>query len=239
MTLKEIHDQLLASKPESANHDAAGCKFCIEALAAPSSEPVPTGGPKVSDPKTYTEDEMTALITSKVADATKDLQAKLEAFESQVSESEVQAKIDEAKAEGEAKAAELQTELDTAAIALKTAEDELTALKTYLDEEKAKADEAAQIAAVSEERKNAVAEVASFRDDYVTEERIARWAKMGEEEFAALLEDYKAASAKKPPAPAPKKIPATTAMVAAREGKVSHVAEVLSWREAGVDARDI
>lgn len=228
--LKELHDQLLARKPEGAAHDEDTCEIC---QASDQS------GDDMAD-KTFTEAEAQSLVANAVAEAVKPLEDQLTEFKGSQQTAEIEAKIAEAHAEGDAKVEELQKQLDTAVIEAQTAKDALEAQTAYLTDLAATAERDAEVARLRDERVEAVAEVASFPEDYV-KTNAERWASMESEAFEALLEDYKAAGAKPAPKSANETIPSSTALHASREegGFTDAVKEVIRLRDQRVDPRHI
>lgn len=232
MTLKDIHDELLAKMPEGAEHQEAECAFCMSEVA---SDPDNNGG-TMSD-KTFTEDEVKVAVTAAVAEAVKPLQDKIASHEAASTEAEVDAKITAVREELEAQVAEIQLALDASTLdkeAAIVARDELVA---FLDGEKAKADEEAETAKLRVERTAEVAKVASFPDDYIKANE-ERWSKMDDDAFVALLEDYKTFSANKPGSTL---VPATTTLNASREENTDKgvLHEVLTMRFSGIDPRAV
>lgn len=226
MVYADMHDRLLAQKPEGANHDPANCPFCA------NSELEQSGGDHMT--QTYSEEEVQSLVSKAVAEATKDLQDEIASLKQ---ESEVDAKVAAAVAELEEKIKELQSSLDTAVLEAEAAKAERESVMAWLEEETQRAEREAEIAKLREERLAQVAEVASFPQDYL-EHNAERWAAMSEEDFTAALEDYRAVSIKKPE----DAIPEATALVAAREiasEDKSAAKEIFSLRRSGVDPRQV
>jgi DNA repair exonuclease SbcCD ATPase subunit len=187
MILQEFHDLLLEQKPESADHDAENCPFCNENVSEISNNDYSIGG---GDMKTYTEDEFTAAITEAVAP----LQAAADA-----KAAELQAEIDElrtsqARSEVEGQIAELQADLDKAEIRVAEAERKYDELAAYLEAEAAAAEQAALVEARRAERREAVKSAAPFADDYI-DANLDRWVAMEDEAFDAVIEDWKAVTA--------------------------------------------
>lgn len=206
--LKELHDRLLAQKPDDATHNTENCIHCNEALA---SELIPEGGDMS---KTFTEDDLNAAVREAVAAK----QVEIDALKASQAETEVEARVAAAKAEADERVAALQADLDAATLRADTAEKLHTDLVAYLDAEKARQDAEVEAAARAESRLAVIKEVASFKDDYIAA-NLDRWAALDEEAFAALVEDWKLISA---PATAnahatSTQLPASTAMAAVRE----------------------
>lgn len=239
----EGHDRLLEIKPEGANHDPATCEICVERVTASNTANpdggnarVEPGGGSMSD-KTYTEDQLRAEVDK----ATAEMRTRLEELEKNAQDSEVEAKLAEAKAEVQAELDEVRKQLDEKVIEAQQASEELTALKTFLDDAAAKAERDAEIAAKRDERKTAVGEVAKFPEDYVTA-NADRWASMDDAAFAQYLDDLKVVAAKQ----TGDTVPSTTALTAAREGGVTTTGKIGSaitglreLRGTGVDPRTL
>lgn len=236
--LKAEHDRLLASKPEGLEHDAIECEFCEPELATKTG--TATNSAKGGDMSTYTEDELQAAIAA----AVKPVQDELASFKASQEAEEVEARIAEAKAEAEEAKAEVEKQLDTVTLERDEAVKAKTELEEYLAEEAKKVEEAAAFAAKRDERVAQVKEVASFSDEHI-EASADRWTAMADEDFAGLLEDWKAVAAKKEESGTTTTIPAATAMTATRDdgGSAPSVAdvrrEVMGLRSQGVDTRTI
>lgn len=194
--------------------------------------------------KTYTEDEMSAVL-AQVAD----LESKLRELEGAKHENAASAKVAEMTAQFDAERNELNSKLDAAVLEAQTAKDEKTAILAYLEEIRVENERAAEVARLREERVVKVKEVASFTDEYIAE-RADAWAALSEDAFEATLADWKAISekaAKAASAPKTEKsakpestIPAETAMASTSESTGSVLHEVISgFRAKGVDPRTI
>lgn len=233
--LKELHDHLLERKPEGASHDEDACPLCNVEIAA--SDKTETEGGSV---KSYTEEEVQALVAS----AVKDLEAKVSELQGAQQASAIEAKISEAKAEAETKVAELQAELDTTTLKAQKADEEKQEILAWLEAEAKSAEERAALEARRDERIAKVREVASFSDEYV-EKRAEGWAAMSDEAFEAALEDWKAVAGEKKQGDSKDdsdaRIPAETAMTASRDDKTtgSLLREVLNLRFEGIDPRTV
>lgn len=174
--LKERHDQMLAQKPDGVDHDAANCVFCN-----PESD-IPQGG----DMTTYTEEQLAAAIKEAVAP----IQAELDALRASHAEDEVEARVSAVKSELEAQIEELQRSLDAAEIKATSAESERDEVLAWLEAEAQAQAEAAEREARKSERLEVIKEAACFSDDHI-ERNIDRWVAMSDEDFTALVEDYK------------------------------------------------
>lgn len=231
MDIAAAHALLLQDIPEGATHDVESCPLC-------SSEEIIQKLEAERVDKTYSEDEVKALVTAAVAEKTDALQTELDEIRSGQKAEEVEARITDAKAEADAKVDEIQAKLDAAVLEAEQAKTERDEILAWLKEESETAEREAEISRLREERKAKVAEVASFPEDYV-EERAEKWAQMEEEAFEAMLSDYAAITAKSSEST---ELPKTTAMQAAREPdgkKESAISELLNLRREGVDPRQL
>lgn len=209
MNLQEEHDRMVADMPEGATHASDECPFCNGQWASFVDQ-----GGNVSD-KTYSEEEVDALVTAAIAKAVAPLQAELDEYKAGQVSAEVEAQIAAVREEMEAQIAELTSKLDAAVIDAEAAKTERDEAQQYW--ETLAAEQAAE--AEKAERRDAriaqVAEVVSFPEDYV-KERADKWAQLSDEDFEALLADYKALGEKtKGSSESP--LPKATAMVASRE----------------------
>lgn len=228
--LKELHDRLLAVKPEDASHDAETCGICNGTIT--DSEHANVDLQEVPL-KTYTEDEYNALL-AQVAD----LESKVKELDSVRQESAVEAKIAEVQTQFEAQVSELQTKLDTAVLEVKAAQDEKDGVVAYFEALAAEATKAEEIAALREERIAKVKEVASFPDEHIAA-RAEAWAALDEESFEALLADWKAVASKGTSTTEPL---VNTAMQASRDTNQPQggsLREVMNLRFQGVDTRAV
>lgn len=246
MKLQEVHDRLVAAKPEGTNCPT-DCPFCSGEYAASYVE----GGTNVSE-KTYSDEETQALVAAAVAKATTDLQTELDAFKAgeesaqmqaqiETIKAELQVQIDEAKAEAETQVTELTAKLDAAVLEATQAKTERDEITTWLDTEAAKVVAEATMETVRAERIEKVAEVVTFPEDYV-KERADKWASLDEDQFEALLADYKALGDKT--TKSSESPPRTTAMTAARESSDqstvgSALTGLIRGRSLGLDPRAI
>jgi DNA repair exonuclease SbcCD ATPase subunit len=226
--LKELHDRLLAAKPEGASHDESTCPVCTPSVTPEAAHEDQQGGSM----KTYTEDEYNSLLVQ-VAD----LESKVKELEGVRAESEVEARVAEAKAQFDSQVEDLQAQLDTAVLEAKTAQDEKANLIAYFEELKAHEERAAEIASLREQRIARVKEVASFPEDHIAA-RADAWAALDEEHFEALVADWAAIAKKESNG----EIPVETAMVASRSDNPSKddaLRDVLRFRFQGIDTRTV
>lgn len=214
--LKGLHDRLLQDKPENATHSTDECPLCaLESIdnGGTDVDDQPEGGSMSAD-KTYTDDDLKAAVDKAVAETTSEvseLKAKLSELENSQQQSEIDKAVADVKAESEAAVKELQEKLDAAVLEVQTEKKAREDLEGSIAAEKQAAEEAAALEARKEQRLVQVKEVASFPDDYLTA-NAERWAKLPDDEFAKLIEDWKVIASKTDATP-----PATTAMTASRE----------------------
>jgi chromosome segregation ATPase len=215
---KDMHDLLLSVKPDGAVHDATACDWCSPVIQATDETDRTEGG--VLD-VSITQEDLDKAVAAAVAS--------LQAHEAAV-------------AAVEAEKADLQAKLDAANIEVnewKTKHDEVTA---WLAAEAEMAEKEAQIAALRDERVEAVKALQIFADDYV-EENAQRYAEMTDEVFTASIADWKAIKATKSSDGEEQELPTKTTFVATRDddgkAKTSHLREVMRLRNEGVDPRRI
>lgn len=226
MKLQEVHDRLIASRPEGTACPT-DCPFCNGEYASFVQE-----GSTVSD-KTFTEDEVAAKVTEALAP----LAAELDALKKSAETAEVDARIEAAKTEGTEKIAELETRIDTLTAEAEAAKSERDAITTWLKAEEDKTVQEAESAARLDARVAQVAEVITLPEERI-EERKAQWAALDDAAFEALLADYKSVAGEKTEGTG---LPAATAMHASREGAggkgQSALQEIIRSRNFGVDVR--
>jgi len=156
------------------------------------SKGLPTISPHGGDmsDKTYTEDDLKAVV----AEALAPVQAELDQLRLKDKASETDAAIEQVKAEYTSTIEDLQRQLDEEAVKAESARNELTNVVSYLEAEVNAEAERAEFEARRDSRIEAVKEIADFPDERL-EASADRWAKMSDEEFASLLEDFAAAAA--------------------------------------------
>lgn len=229
--LKVLHDQLLASKPEGAEHDEATCPLC--AMETDESHDTNPGG---SMPESFTQDDLDAAIAA----ATADLQKRLDELGAQVRDTEVGRAVAEAVAAKETEVSELQAQLDAAEAARTAAENKLNETEEFWAAAIAAQEEAATVAARREQRVAEAKEASVLSDEYV-EQNADRFAAMSDDDFGARLEEWRAIAAAAGTTKTPG-IPAKTALVAARatdEQPASALAFIGDLRRARVDPRTL
>lgn len=230
--LQAVHDRLVASQPEGAEHSKDDCPFCNGEFAALSQ-----GGSDEMSDKTFSEAE----VTEAVAKATADLRAELDQFKQSQEAAAVETRVQTVTDEKDAEIAELQVRIDALTAEAEAAKADREAITTWLEAEAAKVTAEAEAAARMDARVAQVAEVITLPAERV-EERKAVWASLDETAFEALLADYKALDMKAEESKEGSELPAATAMQATRSsggGKTeSAVAELIRGRQFGVNIRD-
>lgn len=227
---QEEHDELLAKKPEGAEHDESNCVFCN------TNKTSPQGGVM----KTYTEEDLTSAVNEAVAP----LAAELATLRAEKTQETIDAQIAEAVAAAEAAVTEIQNKLDAAELSVANATQERDAIVEWLKAETAAEEAAALVAVLREERKAAVKEVATSFTDEQIEAKLDRWVAMDEAAFEDFLDVLRAA-----PAPVAKteeatlsSVPAETAMSHTRStqsGSSSAVGDLFGLLKANVDPRTL
>lgn len=223
--LKVLHDQLLAKKPDGADHDPAACPLCAYSEDTGGGD----GRPDVS----AAADE--ATIKAAVDEATKPLLARIAELEKSAETSEQEAAVAAVRAEYEGKLSDLQAQLDGKVLEAQTEKERADLLVAWLEGEKEAQEQAAELASRKDERLAKIKEVASFPDEYLSE-HAERFAAMSDDDFATTLESWKAIGAKKD-GEAGDRIPSGTALHAARDSEParggSALKEVIGLRRNG------
>jgi hypothetical protein len=201
---RSLHDLVLEAMPDGAAHDAAGCFFCSDEGAQNTEGAVTT----------YTEDELREKVDAAVAAATEKLSRELNEIKGAQTASAIEAAVAEATDAAKAEKAELESKLDAAVLETRAATERYDGLVAFLDEEKAKEERAAELAALRDTRVKQVAEVASFTEEELAQ-RADRWAEMAAEDFERVLDDFRAITAKSAGSTT---VPTVTAMTAAADG---------------------
>lgn len=196
--LRALHDQLLAERPEGAEHDEDDCLLCQ------SDDDDGTEGGRMA---TFSDEELQAAVNDAVDAATTPLKNRIAELEAAQQQSAADSESNELKT----KIAELEAQLDAAVLEAATAKEEKETLQKAWDDEKAEAEAAQEMAARREERLAKVKEVASFPDDYL-EKNADRFAAMSEEDFTARIEEWQTLASKNNGGP-----PKRTALTAARQ----------------------
>lgn len=231
--LKVLHDQLLACKPDSANHDEGTCPLC--ASEADDNQDHYSGG---SMPESFSQDEVDAVVAA----ATSPLQTRLAELEAQMQETEVGRAVAEAVAAKDTSIAELQQQLDAAVASGTASEHRLTEVEQFWEKAFADQEAASALATARETRVAEAKEAGALPDDYV-EAHADRFAAMTAEDWTARLDEWRliAAAKTKPPTTS---IPTRSALVAAAatsgdNGPDSALAHIFEMRSAHVDPRTL
>jgi regulator of replication initiation timing len=201
----QLHDELLAMRPDEARHDADICPFCADKAAqsggssasgpsglVPSDASLNTHSTEGGITQTMSDNDMIsretheALVAKALADATAALETAL-ANKSEEATG-LAAKLEELTTSTAALTddnSRLNRELDAAQVALKSATDEVASLK----DESAKREEAARLAEIASKRVDQVKDMGLFTEEYVTE-KSAQWASMDDSEWASRLDEW-------------------------------------------------
>lgn len=197
--LKRLHDEHLASRPESiSDEDFAAlidehkenCPFCNEHLTV-NKDPEERGDMEKEFTQAELDDAVTAAVTP--------IQKELDSIKNSIAESEVDIRVAEAESKVEAaelKVAELQKALEEAELRAGNAETELSNVVTFLATEKELSELAELAVAIRKERKAKIEEVANFTSEFI-EANLDRWCTEDDEAFAARLEEWAANSVEK------------------------------------------
>ncbi len=156
---EELHDLLLASKPEGAIHEKDKCPICASGVSTASQE-------ENVDEAKFTQEQLDALVSAAVEKAT-----------------------DEATADSDAETLRLNEQLKQAEEKAEAAETQVSELETSISDQV----EAIRLAELADTRAELVKTAVNFSDEQI-EARKESWSKKTDEEFDALVEDYKAAA---------------------------------------------
>jgi DNA repair exonuclease SbcCD ATPase subunit len=233
-----MHDLLLSVRPDGAVHDATACIWCSPVQATDDSDRTEGGVLDVS----ITQEDLDKAVAAAVAPLQTELEA-LRKFKADVESTDAAKAAEQAIEEAKAEAAELQGKLDAATIAATEANTKYEDLLAWLAAEAEKAEQEAQIAALRDERVEAVKALKLFPEEYV-EENAQRYAEMPAEIFEASVADWKAVKAAKATEESEdSELPKQTTFVATRDDdgkpKASHMREVMRLRHEGIDPRRI
>jgi chromosome segregation ATPase len=229
MELGEIHDELLKIAPDGSFHDSNGCQFCTPETQT-GSVATEKANSNVEGAMTFTEEEMKAEVDKAVAAATAKFEEQLAAAK------KAKKKADDDADDADKAMKKLQAQLDTTVLENEKVKAEYAELITLLEQAKADAEAAAEIAQRKDERLAKVREVASFPEDYLTA-NADRWAAMDDESFTALCADYAQVSEKTEPEVG-SRLPVETAMRNEREPKTKKdpaYMTILRSKLSGVD----
>lgn len=202
---RRVHDDLLASKPEGASHNADICQFCVADKAAQGSAvPEPSRSDAAGTPDnqpaaiehggrdttpmsdTISKETHEALVAAKVAEATSVTEKALETKTTEAQD--LASKVDSLEAEKATLQKEvdrLNSELDTAQVAQKAATEKAEQLEKDIAAERDKATKAE----LASKRADQVKNLGLYPDEYV-QERASKWAEMAEEDWAERLDEW-------------------------------------------------
>lgn len=243
-TLKALHDAHLADMPEGAVHDSASCPLCAIDETENGGRPDAGREGRMSDAKTYTEEELAAAVDAAVTEAVGPLKEQVEKFQQAQASSETAEQIAAAEAPLKADIANLQKKLDEATVSAESAKKRADDIEAFLAAEEQARKEAEELAARKEERVKAAREVVAFSDEYV-EANAERWAAMSDEAWTAALDGWREVavagngSGIKPPT---SEIPRETALHASRDsgGKSKSAArDVVRLRRSGINVHTL
>lgn len=197
---RQLHDDLLASKPDGAKHNADICPFCVEA----AQEKSPTSrrradGPDVSENQSkntekkggtsmsdISQEAHDALVAKAVKEATAATEKALETKTSELDAANGRVKELEGKVTGlEADNSKLNGELDAAQVAKKAAEDKASELEKKTEEQAEKA----RLTEVASKRVEQVKNLKTFDDEFVAE-RASHWATLSDEEWDQRIGEW-------------------------------------------------
>lgn len=196
----QLHDLLLAGKPEGAKHNADICPFCVE-KASRTATSVPPGpdvseiqesteggaNPTMSEAQTITMETHEALVRTKVDDAVRQSDTALQAATEKASTAEARVKeLETELASVKEENSKLSSDLDEAQVKVKGLEDETAQLKS----DAAKAAEDKLVAEKASERSTQVKNLGLFGDEYIAE-KAEVWAKKSDEDWAEQVESWK------------------------------------------------
>lgn len=164
--------------------------------------------------KTYSQEELDAAV----AEALAPLQKSFEELKASQEQTDVETRIANERAELEKRIGEIQAELDSAVLKAAEAQKAHDELVAFLEAEEVAKEQAAELARRTEERLAVVREVASFPEEYIEANSI-RWVALSNEDFDALVNDWKEIAAKKETSSEKEddKVPSETALQTNRE----------------------
>ncbi len=237
--LKELHDRLLAERPEGDPHDKANCAVC----AMHSDNEGAAGGHPGGDMTTFTQEQLDEAIAS----ATAPLAARVAELEGMSKVAEIDAAINDARKPLEEELTTTKASLDAKVVEAQTERDRAEGILAWLEGEATSATEAAARAEKQAARVAEAKEAFAFEDEYVAANS-ERWADISDEEWAATLESWRTIAAKVPATAGADtgSPPAATGLAAgagretasARPG-MSAIREVMALRSEGVDPRTL
>lgn len=186
---RAIHDLLVASAPDGAEHDEATCPFCTPASATDSLE----GGMT-----TYNEDQLRVEVDKATASLREELKALSARLGASETEAALAAAVEEATGpltakveELTAELAELTTKFDEATLEARTATETHDNLVAFLTAEQERLDNEVAATARRDDRLAAVKDVVPSFTEEDLEVRADKWAAMDDEAFTAQLDEYR------------------------------------------------
>lgn len=191
---KEQHDMLISQKPSDmsqADFDQlieehkAECSFCNSNLDTGPKERGDNMG------ENFTQEDVDAAVEAAVAP----VQTELDGLKAFLGEAEEDERVAAVKADYETQVNDLKAELDAAKNEAGAAKDELESTLQFFADLQELADLHELYEARKEQRKADVADAASFTEEYI-DENIDRWAAMSDEDFAAVVADWRAIPSK-------------------------------------------
>jgi hypothetical protein len=224
--LKAIHDHLLASMPEGAEHESTTCSLC-------ALEVIENTTPGGSMPETFTQEEVDAAVAA----STGPLQQRLNELEAQVQESEVGRAVAQATETKDAEISTLQQQIDAAEAARTAAENKLVEVEQFWVDAIAAQEAAVELAARKERRVAEAKQAGVFNDDYI-DENAERFAAMSDEDFTARLDEWRLIAAKTGDSTAPART-ALVASAAPTQTASSNLSVVTELRGLRVDPRTL
>lgn len=194
----QVHDLLV--QQEGADHQTSTCWICQQS----TNDTTPPEGTDVDlqaqlDQATADRDAATAKVTEQDG-VIADLRSQLDALTEKVAAQDADTRI----ADLERRLGEAEGRADTAEAAADAARTEFATFKAELQEIDDKRAEDARIADLASTRKAAVEDL-GYTADFVTDERVARWARLPEDEWTGVFDSLTDAK----PAGAPTREPAS------------------------------
>lgn len=209
----EKQKKLADAKSGSNKPNTASKNKPTDSKASSEDQSVASEGGTTPIMETITQETHEALLEKALRDATASLEAEKAELERRV------AALEEAGSASSEEVASLKSEnerlngeLDTAQVALKTAQDEAEALKADV----AAKEEAARLAEVAAERSAQVRNLNLFTEEYVTE-KASLWAGMEEAAWSERLEEWKVVKGQQSTSSAPASTDTASAMSGSAE----------------------
>lgn len=176
--LIEKHDELLASMPETGEHDEASCPICI--FKSEDNLPDERG-----EMETFTVEQLDAAVEA----ATSPLREEIASLKTAATEGEIASQVESVRSELTERISELEAERDLADAKTAAAEAALAEMVAFLEAAAAEAEEAALVAERKDARTEAIKAQTAFTDEKIAS-RIDEWAALSDEDFEARLADW-------------------------------------------------